>query len=112
MDKVFPARRLPILNPLRRPAMQSMRLACVLSLLTFIGQVPAADPKPDVSPLPGTKPLTLEGDIASQLVDGVDKFLLKEIDKSVEGRERHSKRDFTSAEKYGASIDPNRKRRA
>jgi dienelactone hydrolase len=63
-------------------------------------------------PLPNTKPLTLEGDIASQLVDGVDTFLLKEIDKSVERRDRHWKRDCTAAEKYNASIDPNRKRLA
>jgi hypothetical protein len=29
--------------------------------------------------LPGTKPLTLEGDIASHLVDGVDRFLLRQL---------------------------------
>src|SRR5262245_28087480 len=34
-----------------------------------------AEKKADVQPLPGTQPLTMEGDIASQLVDGVDKFL-------------------------------------
>jgi dienelactone hydrolase len=32
--------------------------------------------------LPGTKPLTMTGDIASNLVAGVDKFLLREIDKA------------------------------
>jgi len=31
--------------------------------------------------LPGTKPLTWRGDIASRLVEGVDRFLLREIDK-------------------------------
>jgi dienelactone hydrolase len=66
----------------------------------------------DGSPLPGTQPLTLEGDIASQLVDGVDKFLLREIDKSVERRARHWKRDYSSAEAYNKSIEPNRKRLA
>ena len=36
------------------------------------------DPKPAAThePLAGTQPLTMEGDIASQLVDGVDRFLL------------------------------------
>src|SRR5881409_2584562 len=63
-------------------------------------------------PLPGTKPLTMDGDIASQLVDGVDKFLLREIDKSVERRARHWKRDFSSPEAYNKSIEPNRKRLA
>jgi len=63
-------------------------------------------------PLPGTRPLTMEGDIASQLVAGVDKFLLREIDKSVERRAKHWKRDFSSAEAYNKSIEPNRKRLA
>src|SRR5215831_1708656 len=63
-------------------------------------------------PLPGTKPLTMEGDIAAQLVEGVDKFLLREIDRSVERRAKFWKRDFTSAEAYDRSIEPNRKRLA
>ncbi|MCE2809530.1 MAG: hypothetical protein LW850_03935 [Planctomycetaceae bacterium] len=33
--------------------------------------------------LPGTERLTLQGDIASELVSGVDRFLLKQIDASV-----------------------------
>jgi dienelactone hydrolase len=65
-----------------------------------------------VAPLPGTKPLTMEGDIASQLVEGVDKFLLRKIEESVGKRERHWKRDFSSAEAYNKSIEPNRKRLA
>ena len=28
----------------------------------------------------GTTPLTIEGDLASQMVDGIDRFLLKEIE--------------------------------
>src|SRR6266850_125967 len=35
--------------------------------------------KSDPQPLPGTAPLTMEGDIASHLVAGVDKFLLRKI---------------------------------
>jgi len=62
--------------------------------------------------LDGTKPLKMQGDIAAQLVDGVDKFLLREIDKSVERRARHWKRDFSSPEAYDKSIEPNRKRLA
>jgi dienelactone hydrolase len=72
------------------------------------------DPKPAAThePLPGTQPLTMEGDIASQLVDGVDRFLLRKIDESVERRARHWKRDFSSPEAYSKSIEPNRKRLA
>jgi predicted acyl esterase len=59
-------------------------------------------------PLPGTKLLTMEGDIASQLVDGVDRFLLRKIDESVERRARYWKRDSSSPEAYNKSIEPNR----
>jgi dienelactone hydrolase len=54
----------------------------------------------------------MKGDIAAQLVEGVDKFLLRETDKSVERRARHWKRDFSSPEAYNKSIEPNRKRLA
>ena len=60
--------------------------------------------------LPGTKPLTMQGDIASQLVAGADKFLLREIENSVAKREAHWKRDFSSEEAYHKSIAPNRAR--
>lgn len=62
--------------------------------------------------LPGTHPLTMEGDIALALVDGVDKFLLRKLEESIKLRERHWKRDFTSAEAYEKSIEPNRKKLA
>src|SRR6516162_8329493 len=69
---------------------------------------PKSNGKTAIQALPGTKPLTLEGDIASQLVEGVDKFLLREIDRSVERRARRWKRDFSSPEAYNRSIEPNR----
>jgi len=62
--------------------------------------------------LPGTQPLTMEGDIASQMVSGVDKFLLREVDASVARRAKHWNRDFSSAESYTNSIESNRKRLA
>ena len=65
-----------------------------------------------VVPLPGTAPLTMAGDIASELVAGVDKYLLKEIDKSVERRAKFWNQDFSSTEAYNLSIEPNRKRLA
>jgi dienelactone hydrolase len=72
---------------------------------------PAARPA-DGTPLAGTAKLDWPGDIASRLVDSVDRFLLKEIEKSVAGRQQHWKRDFSSPEKYNALIEPNRKRLA
>jgi hypothetical protein len=87
--------------------------------LVYFGTLAGADdlikdPKPAAThePLEGTKPLTMEGDIASQLVAGVDRFLLRKIEESVEKRARHWKRDFSSAEAYSKSIEPNRKRLA
>src|SRR6516165_7920788 len=94
-----------------------MRFAIRMSLFLFLvscGVARADEPKPvkDGPPLPDTKPLTMQGDIAMQLVEGVDKFLLREIDRSVERRAQHWKRDFSSAEAYNKSIEPNRKRLA
>ena len=63
-------------------------------------------------PLPGTKPLSMTGDIASELVAGVDRFLLRQIDESKAKREKHWKRDFSSHDAYHASVEPNRKRLA
>ena len=64
------------------------------------------------SPLPGTKPLTMTGDLASEMVAGADRFLLRQIEESAGKRESYWKRDFSSAEAYQASVEPNRKRLA
>jgi dienelactone hydrolase len=54
----------------------------------------------------------MEGDIAAQMVAGIDKFLLRELDLSLERRAKHWNRDFSSAEAYSKSIEPNRRRLA
>ncbi len=86
-------------------------LVAILIAIAFSATAWSDDAK-EVVALPGTQPLTLEGDIASHLVDGVDKFLLQEIAKSVPRREEFWKRDFSSPEAYQKSIEPNRKRLA
>lgn len=60
----------------------------------------------------GSSPLTIEGDITSQLVDGADRFLLRKIDESTNARSRHWNRDFSSVAAYQKSIEPNRQRLA
>jgi dienelactone hydrolase len=65
-----------------------------------------------VQVLPGTKPLTLTGDIASELVAGVDRFLLRELERSVETRGPKWQRDFSSREAYIQSIELNRQKLA
>jgi dienelactone hydrolase len=76
----------------------------------------AAGPNPappsDLSPLPGTEPLTMTGDIASQLISGADRFLLRKLSQSVAMRARYWHRDVSSAEAYEKSIEPNRQRLA
>ena len=59
-----------------------------------------------------TTPLTLEGDIASHLVAGVDQFLLDELAASVAKRPAYWDRDFSSHEAYVKSVEPNRQRLA
>jgi dienelactone hydrolase len=50
----------------------------------------------------------MQGDLAEQMVGGIDRFLLREIAESVGKRARHWKRDVSSAEKYNESVAPNR----
>lgn len=66
----------------------------------------------EVETLPGSEPLRLEGDIASTLVDGADRFLLDQIEASVAARAKYWQRDLTSAAAYEKSIQPNRQRLA
>ena len=47
---------------------------------TVAGALMAAPvPAARAEPLAGTAPLTMEGDLASAMVDGIDRFLLREI---------------------------------
>ena len=86
---------------------QSLVLLCVLFSMQLTLQETHA-----MESLPGTKPLAIEGDIAARLVDTVDRFLLREIKKAKSNRARFWRRDFSSVEKYHASIQPNRDRLA
>src|SRR5436190_4761598 len=60
--------------------------------------------------LPGTQPLTLQGDLSDQMVAGIDTFLLREIERSVSERQTFWKRDFASAEAYEKSVGSHRQR--
>jgi len=65
-----------------------------------------------VQPLAGTEPLTWTGDLAERIVDGADRFLLRELERSIPQRQRHWQRDYASPEAYERSIEPNRQRLA
>src|SRR5436190_20858456 len=49
-------------------------------LLVALVRISAADP------YPGTAPLTAEGDLAAQMVEGIDRYLLRRTADSVAGR--------------------------
>ncbi|HLJ09540.1 MAG TPA: hypothetical protein VKU82_00050 [Planctomycetaceae bacterium] len=59
-------------------------------------------------PLPETAPLTIAEPLDVLMVDGIDRFALREIAASVEERARLWNRDFSSASAYEKSIAPNR----
>ncbi len=82
-------------------------LSLVLTVLLL-----SVSPVSGAQPLAGTQPLDVQGDLADQMVSGLDRFLLRKLDESIAKRPRHWQRDVSSAEKYNASIAPNRARLA
>jgi dienelactone hydrolase len=60
--------------------------------------------------LPGTEPLLLRGDLSAQMVQGIDRFLLRETEASSAQRERLWNRQFSSKAAYEESVEPNRER--
>jgi dienelactone hydrolase len=61
-------------------------------------------------PLPNTKPLEDKDDLAMKMVAGIDKYLTRELGSAVEKRKAHWKPDYSSAEAYVKSVEPNRQR--
>ena len=82
--------------------LSSLTLLLAVNFSTALADEPA--------PLINTKPLTLQGDLAAQMVQGIDKFLLRKTEESVSARSSLMKLDFSSPENYAASLEPNRKR--
>lgn len=60
--------------------------------------------------LPNTQPLTMEGDLSAQMVEGIDRFFSREIENSIAVRPKFWHRDFSSPDAYEKSIQPNRER--
>jgi len=100
-----------MLIPLARAFLRLGRvdLAIALAATVLLPALAAAD---ETSRFPGTKPLQMEGDIASQMVGGIDRFLLRKLESSVNQRAQHWQRDVSSAEAYSKSVEPNRQRLA
>ena len=60
--------------------------------------------------LQGTEPLTIDGDLAAQMVEGLDGYVSRAIAGSVEGRTELWSRDYSSHTAYTESVEPNRSR--
>jgi len=88
--------------------MKSFRqLWLALMLLTgMLSRLEGQESAPRI--LAGTEPLLMTGDIASDLVEGADRFLLRELELSVSGRERLWQRDTSSHQAFVESVSGNR----
>jgi len=60
--------------------------------------------------LPGTKPLTWEGDLSAKMLDGAHKFIDEKINESIVNRSKFWNRNFSSRQAYELSVEPNRRR--
>jgi dienelactone hydrolase len=69
----------------------------------FIALAPA-------QPLPGTTALTAQGDLAAEMVAGIDRYLMGRIATAPERRQRYWKPDYSSREAYAESIAERRER--
>jgi len=86
-----------------------MHVTAFLITGTLVSGIPSASAQnQEISTVPQTRELTIQGDIASKLVSGVDRFLLKKLKESVKARKQHWSRDFSSTEAYQKSIQVNR----
>jgi dienelactone hydrolase len=84
--------------------MSPLRLTLAAALLCLPLAAPAAEPLAD------TKPLDVQGDLAAQMVAGIDKYLDRELAAAVEKRKQFWKPDYSSTEAYAKSVQPNRDR--
>jgi dienelactone hydrolase len=60
------------------------------------------------SVLPGTAPLTQAGDLAAQMVGGINEYLARRSAEAPQARGRYWHRDFSSAAAYQRSMETNR----
>ena len=74
--------------------------------LWFLSALTSAVPET----LPGTAPLTMEGDLAADMVEHLDGFVMQALEDSVASREALWNRDYRSYDAYTASVAPNRER--
>ncbi len=82
---------------------QKFHLILIAVLLLLVSSTTAQE-------LPGTAKLTMNGDLALEMVAGIDRFVTRELQASVTRRAAYWQQDFTSPENYVRSVAPNRAR--
>ena len=63
-----------------------------------------------VRALPGTAPLSWNGDMSERMMDGAHRFVERKIDESIQTRQKYWTRDLSSRVAYEKSVEPNRNR--
>jgi dienelactone hydrolase len=91
---------------MKRTGGEGLPILAALAVLAGAGRAAAEDPLP----LPGTQLLDWQGDLSARIVEGIDRFLRRELTGCVAARARHWQRDFSSRAAYEASVAPNRER--
>lgn len=83
-------------------------------LAVFLASVASSATAQDATEIApaNTVPLTIEGDLASQMVDGIDRFLLNQIAADAASRAARFTVDTSSPEAYEASLKPHREKLA
>lgn len=82
-------------------------ITCFLWGSLAFGQMGWAD---EADRIPGTQKLVMSDPLDVVMVNGIDKFALRELDDSPNRREAWWKRDYSSAEAYSKSVAANRQR--
>ncbi|MBY0588777.1 hypothetical protein K2X85_16510 [bacterium] len=88
---------------------RSVTTASAFVAILFVGRLQAQE-KP--GPLPNTQLLEQKGDIASDLVDGVQRFLEDQTDQAVLRRRKNFEPDTSSIDAYLKYVEPKRERLA
>jgi hypothetical protein len=82
-----------------------MRQSLLLAVLVSLAAVPAS-----AAEVPGTGPLERKGDLAMQMVDGIDRYLMRELEAAPQKRQQLWQLDCSSREAYRQSLVPHRER--
>ena len=88
-------------KPMLRPNLQRAWLLIFPLSFACLSAQPAG-------PLPGTRLLEMRADLSREMVSGIDRFALRELERSVEARASLWARDLSSPETYENSIRLNR----